>query len=68
MVIFFKKLRALWKKWTIARTQGRGEYGSALVCSPRLSRSIFPVPRLDTEGLPAIPTFRGPLPTLLVSV
>ena len=50
----------------------RGEHGSVLVCSPRLSRCSFitPVPRLDAVGLlaAAILTLPGAPPTLLVSV
>ena len=48
----------------------RGEHGSILVCSPRLSRFITPVPRLDTERLlaAAVLTLPGAPPTLLVLV
>ena len=48
----------------------RGKHGSVLVCSPRLSRFITPVPSLDAEGLlaAAVPTLPGAPPTLLVSV
>ena len=48
----------------------RGDNGSVLVWSPRLSCFITPLPRLDTEGLlaAAILTLPGALPTLLVSV
>ena len=49
----------------------RGEHGSIIVCSPRLSRFVTPVPRLDTEGLlaAAILTLPPPSPpTLLVSM
>ena len=48
----------------------RGEHGSVLVCSPRLSRFVTPLPRLDTEGMlaAAVLTLPGAPPTLLVSV
>ena len=48
----------------------RGEHGSVLVCSPRLSRFVNPLSRLDTEGLlaAALLTLPGAPPTLLVSV
>ena len=48
----------------------RGERGSILVCSPRLSRFITPVQGLDTEGLlaAAILSLLGAPFTLLVSI
>ena len=48
----------------------RGEHGSVLVCSSRLSRFVTPLPRLNTEGLlaAAILTLPGAPSTLLVSV
>ena len=48
----------------------RGEHGSVLVCSPRLSRFVTPLPQLDTEGLlaAAVLTLPGAPPSLLVSV
>ena len=48
----------------------RGEHRSVLVCSPRLSRFVTPLPRLDTEGLltAAVLNLPGAPSTLLVSV
>ena len=50
--------------------QSRGDHWSLLVCSPRLSRFVTPLPQLDTEGLlaAAILSLPGAPPTLLVSV
>ena len=48
----------------------RGEHRSVLVCLPRLSRFVTPLPRSDTEGLlaAAVLTLPGAPPTLLASV